>query len=229
MIKAIIFDFDGLIVDTEGPIFEVWQRIYREHGHELPREQWLTIIGTASGSFDPVADLGRRLGETLDAAEFNALEHLYYREATTAQRLLPGVDRYLADARELGMRTAIASSSSRRWVMEHLDRFRIHEHFDAIVCREDVEQTKPDPALYRVALKRLGARPEEGIALEDSSNGIRAAKAAGLFCVAVPNAMTADLDLSAADLKIDSLGGIPLVELLARATGSPAPGQQAQL
>jgi len=220
LINAIIFDFDGLIVDTEGPIFEVWQRIYREHGHELPRDQWLTIIGTASGGFDPVADLGRRMGEALDAEEFNALERLYYQEATTAQRLLPGVDRYLADARRLGMRTAIASSSSRRWVMEHLERFGIHEHFDAIVCREDVKQTKPDPALYRVALERLGARPEQGIALEDSSNGIRAAKAAGMFCVAVPNAMTADLDLSAADLKIDSLDGVPLAQLVARATGS---------
>jgi HAD superfamily hydrolase (TIGR01509 family) len=214
VIEAIIFDFDGLIVDTEGPIFEVWQRVYREHGQELPREQWLTIIGTASGSFDPVTDLGRRMGKTLDPDEFTELERLYYREATAAQRLLPGVDRYLADARRLGIRTAIASSSSRRWVMEHLERFNIHEHFDAIACRDDVEQTKPDPALYRLALERLGAHPEHAIALEDSSNGIGAAKTAGLFCVAVPNAMTASLDLSAADLRIESLDQLPLAKLL---------------
>jgi HAD superfamily hydrolase (TIGR01509 family) len=216
MISAIIFDFDGLIVDTEGPIFEAWGRIYREHGQELPRERWLTIIGTASATFDPVIDLGRRLGKRLDAEEFDTLERLYYREATATQRLLPGIERYLADARRLGVRTAIASSSSRRWVMEHLERFGIHEHFNAIACRDDVEQTKPDPALYRLALERLGARPQQAIALEDSSNGIQAAKAAGLFCVAVPNPMTASLDLTAADLRIESLDQLPLAELLAR-------------
>jgi HAD superfamily hydrolase (TIGR01509 family) len=215
-IRAIIFDFDGLMVDTEGPIFEVWQRIYREHGHQLPRDRWLTIIGTASGSFDPIADLGERAGRELDRDQFEALERLYYREATKAQRLLPGVSRYLQEARRIGLKTAIASSSSRRWVEEHLHRFAIQEGFDAIVCKDDVLVTKPDPALYRLALQRLGARPEEAIALEDSSNGIRAAKAAGIYCVAVPNAMTATLDLSAADLRLDSLDALPLRELVRR-------------
>jgi HAD superfamily hydrolase (TIGR01509 family) len=217
LIKALIFDFDGLIVDTEGPIFEAWQRIYREHGHELPGEQWLSIIGTAAGAFDPIADLGIRTGKTLDKKEYDDLERLYYREATEAQKLLPGVEQYLADAERLGLRTAIASSSSRRWVMEHLERFGLENRFDAVVCREDVAATKPDPALYRIALERLGAAPDQAIALEDSSNGIRAAKAAGLFCVAVPNAMTAQMDLSEADLRIESLGSLPLQSLIDRA------------
>ncbi len=217
MIRAIVFDFDGLIVDTEGPIFEVWQRIYREHHQELPRDRWLTIIGTASGSFDPVVDLGERLGVTLGKEEFDRLEHLYYRQATIAQRLLPGVNDYLRDAKRLRLKTAIASSSGRRWVMDHLARFDIHGHFDAIVCREDVVRTKPDPALYLTAVDRLAVAPREAIALEDSSNGVRAARAAGLFCVAVPNAMTAEMDLTAADLQIDSLGSVPLDELVQRA------------
>jgi beta-phosphoglucomutase-like phosphatase (HAD superfamily) len=101
--------------------------------------------------------------------------------------------------------------------MDHLERFGIHGHFDAIVCREDVENTKPDPALYRVALQRLDAQPREAVALEDSSNGIRAAKAAGLFCVAVPNAMTLEMDLTLADLMVESLERLPLRELLGRA------------
>lgn len=217
MIRAIVFDFDGLIVDTEGPIFEVWQRIYREHHQELPRERWLTIIGTASGSFDPVVDLGDRLGATLEKEEFDRLERLYYREATIAQRLLPGVDDYLRAAKRLGLKTAIASSSRRQWVMDHLARFDIHGHFDAIVCREDVVRTKPDPALYLMAVERLGVEPLDAIALEDSSNGLRAAKAAGLFCVAVPNVMTAEMDLTAADLQIDSLASVRLDELVQRA------------
>ncbi|HEX3629353.1 MAG TPA: HAD family hydrolase [Candidatus Dormibacteraeota bacterium] len=211
-----MFDFDGLIVDTEGPIFEAWQRIYRERGHELPRERWLTIIGTASAAFDPVVDLGQRVGETLDPREFDALERLYYRETTVEQQLLPGVERYLADAHGLGLKTAIASSSTRKWVTEHLERFGLGEMFDTVVCREDVEKTKPDPALYRVAVARLECVPAEAVALEDSSNGIRAAKAAGLFCVAVPNPLTASMDLRAADLRLESLDRLSLAELLER-------------
>jgi HAD superfamily hydrolase (TIGR01509 family) len=215
VIRAIIFDFDGLIVDTEGPMFLVWQRIYRERGQDMPRERWQSLIGTATGPFDPLVDLPQRTGEALTADELNALERLYYREATISQKLLPGVDDYLVDARELGLKTAIASSSSREWVLEHLERFGIAPRFDVIVSREEVAMTKPDPALYRVTLQRLGMRPDQAIALEDSSNGIRAAKAAGITCVAVPNPMTADLDLSAADLRIESLRALSLRDLIA--------------
>lgn len=146
-----------------------------------------------------------------------ALERMYYQEATSAQRLLPGVERYLEEARRLGLKTAIASSSSRDWVLEHLRRFELEDRFEAVVCREDVERTKPDPALYCVALQRLSADPNDAIALEDSSNGIRAAKAAGIYCVAVPNAMTSSMDLSSADLRLDCLESLPLSELLERA------------
>ena len=132
------------------------------------------------------------------------------------QQLLPGVERYLADARRLGLKTAIASSSTSSWVTDHLERFGIHEHFDAILCREDVSLTKPDPELYRKALERLSVTAGEAIAFEDSSNGIRAAKAAGIFCVAVPNPLTADLDLRQADLRLPSLEAVPLQALVDR-------------
>jgi len=219
-IRALVFDFDGLIVDTEGPIFESWQRIYRERGQELPRERWLTIIGTASGPFDPLLDLRQRTGEKLDRQELDNLEQLYYKEATSMQQLLPGVEKYLADARRLGLKVAIASSSGSTWVLEHLERFGIHDHFDAIVCREDVTRTKPDPELYRMALERLAVSPLETIAFEDSTNGIRAAKAAQLFCVAVPNPLTADLDLSEADVRLPSLEATSLHDLIRRAEGA---------
>ena len=219
-IRGIVFDFDGLIVDTEGPIFEVWQRIYRERDQELPRERWLSIIGTASGPFDPLIDLGERTGIPLDRGELNTLERLYYREATVAQTLLPGVDRYLDDARRLGLKTGIASSSSRQWVMEHLQRFGIGDRFDTVVCKDDVTRTKPDPELYETVLQRLDLDAKEALALEDSSNGIQAAKAAGLFCVAVPNAMTASMDLGEADLQIVSLEEVPLSDVIDRAQGT---------
>ncbi|MEO6795433.1 MAG: HAD family hydrolase [Candidatus Dormibacter sp.] len=230
VIRAIIFDFDGLIVDTEEPIFRVWQRIYRERGQELPLEQWLTIIGGASSAtFEPNIDLGRRTGATLDPSELDTLERLYYREATTTQQLLPGVRRYLDDARRLHLRTAIASSSGRRWIDEHLERLGIVDCVDTIVCKDDVTRAKPDPELYLTALDRVAAQASEAIALEDSSNGIKAAKAAGLYCVVVPNAMTASMDLSQADLRLATLQEMPLADLIRRTNSArspqPAPGR----
>jgi len=224
-IRALIFDFDGLIVDTEVPIFRAWQRIYREHGQELPLDRWLTIIGTASGPFDPVIDLAKKTGSKLDEAELKALEVLYYQEATALQQLLPGVIDYLVAARQLGLKTAVASSSTRKWVMDHLNRFGIGGHFDAIVCREDVKRTKPDPDLYLTTLERLGARPDEAIAFEDSSNGIHAAKAAGLYCVVVPNLLTVDLDLTEADLRLLTLEALPLREVIKEASGARKRGR----
>jgi HAD superfamily hydrolase (TIGR01509 family) len=215
-IRALVFDFDGLIVETEEPIFRAWQRIYREHGQELPLELWVTIIGTASGPFDPIQHLEERVGRLLDRKGFEDLERRYYEEATAMQRLMPGVAEYLRDSHRLRLGVGIASSSRRAWVVEHLKRFAIADAFDAIVCREDVAHTKPHPQLYLEAVKRLMVVPEEALALEDSSNGIAAAKAAGLRCVAVPTVMTAGLDLSRADMRIPSLGAVPLTDLLAQ-------------
>ncbi len=217
-IKALVFDFDGLIVDTEVPIFRAWQRIYREHGQDLPLQQWLTIIGTASGPFDPVIDLAKKTGAKLDEQELKALEVLYYQEATALQQLLPGVIDYLVAARQLGLKTAVASSSTRKWVMDHLNRLGIGGRFDAIICREDVKRTKPDPDLYLTALERLGVQPAEAIAFEDSSNGIHAAKAAGLLCVVVPNLLTVDLDLTEADLRLLTLEAMPLRDVIKEAS-----------
>jgi len=216
LIKALVFDFDGLIVETEEPIFRAWQRIYREHGQELPLEQWVKIIGTASGPFDPIQYLEERVDRPLDRERFEDLERRYYEEVTALQRLMPGVAEYLQDARRLRLGVAIASSSRRAWVVGHLQRFAIADAFDAIVCREDVTHTKPDPELYLEAVRRLAVTPEAALALEDSSNGIAAAKAAGLRCVAVPTVMTASLDLSRADLRILSLEAVPLTDLLAQ-------------
>jgi HAD superfamily hydrolase (TIGR01509 family) len=215
VIRALLFDFDGLIVDTEGPMLRTWQRIYRDRGHELPLDRWLTIIGTdTSNGFNPLVDLGERTGQTLSSSEVDALEGRYYREEIARQQLLPGVATYLQDARRLGLKRGIASSSTRRWVIEHLERFEIDGAFDAIVCSDDIGRTKPDPQLYLALLERLGVLPAEAIALEDSANGLKAAKAAGAFCVAVPTPLTASTDLSEADLRLTSLDAMPLSQLI---------------
>ena len=232
MIRAILFDFDGLMIETEEPLFIAWQRIYREHGQELPLDSWLTNIGTWPSPFDPVADLAARTGKPTDPAGLNDLKRRYYDEAMAVQTLLPGVREYLEEAHTLGLRLAVVSSSSRKWIVKHLDRFALRERFDAIVCKDDVTLAKPDPELYLAALARLDVGPQEAVALEDSVNGIRAAKAAGIACVAVPTMMTASMDFSGADLMIAALEAVPLGELIRRLNQArsrpPGPGRLAE-
>jgi HAD superfamily hydrolase (TIGR01509 family) len=229
VIRALLFDFDGLILETEEPLYMAWQRIYREHGLEMPLDRWLTNVGTWPSPFDPMIDLAERTGRPVDEARLNALKRRYYDEAIALQGLLPGVQGYLDEARDLGLRLAVVSSSSRKWIVKHLDRFAIRERFDAIVCKDDVGRAKPDPELYRAALRRLEVRGDEALAFEDSKNGIQAAKAAGIICVAVPTAMTVGMDLSQADLRLSSLEEMPLADLIRRTSSGrsrpPAPGR----
>jgi HAD superfamily hydrolase (TIGR01509 family) len=123
---------------------------------------------------------------------------------------------YIADAKRLGLKLAVASSSDRAWVERHLERLGLLKEFDCIKCAEDVEQVKPNPDLYLAVLDELGLRALEAIALEDSPKGITSAKAAGVFCVAVPNALTRQLATDHADLRLDSLAEVPLEALISR-------------
>jgi HAD superfamily hydrolase (TIGR01509 family) len=128
--------------------------------------------------------------------------------------VLPGVQEYIAEAKRLGLQLGVASSSSREWVVGHLTELGLYAHFDCIKCRDDVQQVKPDPALYQAVVEAFALQPSQAIALEDSPNGIAAAKRAGLFCVAVPNPLTRQLSLAHADLLISSLADLPLRQLL---------------
>jgi beta-phosphoglucomutase-like phosphatase (HAD superfamily) len=109
------------------------------------------------------------------------------------------------------------SSSSQDWVHRHLGRLERAEHFDLIVTADgDADRAKPAPTLYLEALDRLGLHAEEAVAFEDSPNGIAAAKAAGIFTVAVPNGVTAALGLDAADVLVPSLAELPFAHLVAQ-------------
>jgi len=217
-VKLVVFDFDGLILDTEVPVYDAWQEIYDEHGVTLAFEKWAQCIGTAD-VFDPCADLAIALGRVLDAAALRGRHRVRTDALIAAQVVLPGVREYVEAAGRLGLRLGVASSSSRRWVEGHLERLDLRGCFEVVRCADDVPRVKPDPALYRAVLAATGVRPEEAVALEDSPNGVLAAKRAGLACVAVPNALTARLDLSAADLRLPSLAELPLPELLTRLRG----------
>jgi len=215
VIRALVFDFDGLILETETPAYETWADIYREHGHELPLDRWFDYIGREGGFFDAADHLAALVGEGFDREAARARRDARKTELIAALDVMVGVREYVGDAKRLGLRLAVASSSSRAWVLGHLERLGIGAAWDAVRTREDVARTKPAPDLYLAAVKALDVAPHEAVAFEDSANGIAAAKAAGLRCVAVPNALTAGMDLSQADVRLGSLAETPLERLLA--------------
>ncbi|MDX6510253.1 MAG: hypothetical protein QOG81_2005 [Gaiellaceae bacterium] len=215
-VRGLLFDFDGLIVDTETPSMASWQEAYREHGHELPVDEWMTLVGTIGAPFDPYTHL-EELAGPLDRETVLQRRRDHELSLTDVEDLRPGILEYLEDARALGLKTAIVSSSTQDWINRHLARLERAEHFEAIVAADhDVSRAKPAPTLYLEALDRLALGPEEAIAFEDSPNGIKAAKAAAIFCVAIPNGVTAALGFDEADLVLDSLADLPLRALIER-------------
>lgn len=217
MIKAFIFDFDGLILDTETPDYLVWRNIYREHGHELPHEEWGKIIGGYGLSdFDAADHLSRLAQGRLDPGPLRGRHRLESDALIHASAILPGVMDYITEAKRLGLKLAIASSSPHSWVDSHAKRLGIFDRFDAVICADDVGvgRTKPNPDLFLSALDRLGVGRESAIVFEDSPNGVAAANRAGIFVVAVPNPVTSLLAIEGANLIIRSLSEMPVMDLL---------------
>jgi len=213
MIRALIFDFDGLIVDTESPWYEAWQEIYRMYDCSLPLSEWAKWIGSA-GTSDPYSCLSEQLGRPVDRMAIRSRWRARYAELLARQSTLPGVEAYIVGARRKGLKLGIASSAPRKHVLGNLERFGLASHFHSIRCADDVERIKPDPELYLTAMCVLGVTAEQAIALEDSPNGVLAAKRAGLYCVAVPNALTRQLEFDKVDLCLDSLADLALDSLL---------------
>jgi putative hydrolase of the HAD superfamily len=215
-IRAFLFDFDGLLVDTETASRGGWELLFDDHGQVLPPEQWALMVGTVDG-WDIWGHLEQLAGQPLDRETLNARRVAHELSLLEAEALRPGIAEYLDAATRLGLRRAIVSSSSRAWIDRHLARLERTAGWDAIVTADfDAKRAKPRPTLYLEALELLGVSAGEAVAFEDSPNGIRAATAAGIFTVGVPNAITRELDLEAADLVVDSLADLPPELLLAR-------------
>jgi HAD superfamily hydrolase (TIGR01509 family) len=215
-IKALIFDFDGLILDTETPEFRVWQEIYAEYGQVLTAEQWGQIVGGwGISDFDAAENLADLVGDGANPQDFRARQKAMADKLVLDQPVLPGVVDYLDEAGRLDLRMAIASSSPHSWVDTHLKRLNLYTRFASIICADDVApgRTKPNPDLFLKALGVLGLEPDQAIVFEDSPNGVQAAREAGIFVVAVPNPMTALLRLRGQNLKLKSLTDMPLGEL----------------
>jgi HAD superfamily hydrolase (TIGR01509 family) len=211
MIRALIFDFDGLILDTETSLIDAYGDVHHAHGLPFDRPLFTQHVGHADYGFDPWREFG-------PAADRDALEtkrHAFNKARNEAQAVLPGVLALIDEARQAGLKVGLASNSSHLHVEGHLQRLGLMGRFDFVACREDVASPKPEPDLYRLVLNHFGLRPHEAIAFEDSHTGTVAAKRAGAWVVAVPNVSTGHHDFSHVDLKVASLADCRLQKLLA--------------
>jgi HAD superfamily hydrolase (TIGR01509 family) len=213
MIKAIIFDFDGLILDTETHEYEVLNEIFKEHQSELPLEVWGKLIGTIT-SFNPFSYLEEQTKKTFNHDELKKLQKERFSQRIMQEHARPGVIDYLDAAKSLGLKIGLASSSNYEWVSSHLKRLQLLERFECIRTSDYVEHVKPDPALYVETAKCLGVNPEECIAFEDSANGALAAKRAGMKCVTVPNTVTKGLEFCEVDHSLESMAHMELKQLI---------------
>ena len=216
-IRAFLFDFDGLILDTETASRAGWRWLYEQHGHQLPDDLWITVVGTHS-SWDIMGHLEGLVGGPLDRETWNERRYAHELTLLEAEELRPGILDYLEYAREHGLKRAIVSSASRRWIDMHLERLEQAVGWDAILTADrDASRAKPNPTMYLEALGVLGVANDEAVVFEDSPNGVAAGKAAGLFVVGVPNEVTREVGLRDADLVVESLADLPPAELVKRA------------
>ena len=207
MIKALIFDFDGLLVDTETTEYLSFHELGKQVGVDLHIELGHTWVGSVGGRERAIAYLSQQLGDTSPARQVQ-LEHQFnviFDANIAHQSLLPGVREVLVAAKHHQLKLAIASSSDYAWVSSFLRKFDLLSIFDHVQTRDNVSRVKPDPEIYLKALHGLAVSPDEAIAFEDSYVGSCAAKAAGITCIVVPNLVTKSLDFSHVDQVVNSL------------------------
>ena len=212
-LRAVLFDFDGTLWDSETAVFGVFRELYREHGHELTLGTWSAAIGTLGG-FDPYASLHELVGDGLDIEDVRSRTEERIRDAVREVPLRPGVEATLQQLDDAGVPRALVSSDRTEWLVTNLERLGRPDGWAAMVCADgDASRAKPNPHLYLAALELLEVPAGSTFAIEDSPNGIWAAKAAGIPCVCVPNEATAGLDLSEADLLVPTFEGLDVEDV----------------
>lgn len=212
MIRALILDFDGLILDTETALIDAYGDVHAAHGIAFDRAVFSASVGHADYDFDPWS----RFGPAADREALEAQRRAFNQSRNERQPVLPGVAALVAEARRSGLRLGMASNSTHDHVDGHLARLGLLASFDFVACREDVPAPKPAPDLYRLVLRTFNLAAREAIAFEDSHTGIVSAKRAGLWVVTIPNPSTGHHDLSGADLRLPSLAHTRLPDLLER-------------
>jgi HAD superfamily hydrolase (TIGR01509 family) len=213
-LRGIIFDFDGLILDTEVPGFTAWKEIFAQYDLPFTHQHWHQAIGTGPSAYDPALDLCSQVKVTLNPEVIRQSQLVRAYQILQDMPILPGVLEFIKKAKQLGIRMAVASSSPRDWVMTHLSRLDLVKYFEFILTCEDVERVKPQPDLFLLALEKLKINPEEAVVFEDSPNGITAARSAGIFVLAVPNDITRSMNTSHANGEVSSFTEISLEHLI---------------
>jgi putative hydrolase of the HAD superfamily len=212
MVKAVIFDFDGLIVDTESMWFEAFKETMAEYGCDLRLEDFVVSVGTTDDLlFERLAAIAQK---PFERADIERKTRELYQKKIPELRLRDGVIDYLQTAKALNLKIGLASSSSREWVQSFLHRFAIAEFFDVIKTADDVENVKPNPELYLRAIRELGVEAHEALAFEDSQHGLTAAVQAGLSCIIVPNRVTSFLEFAGHLHRLSSMADVPLPDVL---------------
>ncbi len=217
-LDGLLFDFDGLILDTETPIFQAWGDKFREYGQELIIEEWAEILGKSGKDDGPIDSFLETIGDVIKQQEIYREVSQKELDLVKQQKPLPGAVELIKKAKGDGIKLGIVSSSDREWVHSHLRRLDLLEYFDHTSCSDDVVDAKPDPALYHLGLEKMGSSPEKVLVFEDSPNGVLAAKRAGLYCIAVPNKITRQLPFfengGNPDRVLDSLRDFPWDEYM---------------
>lgn len=218
--KAVIFDFDGTIIDTETAWYEAFRTAYKEYEVELSLEMYAGCIGTSLHKFNPYEYLMTELRLPIDPEQFRQSIHARHADLMKQEQIRPGVLEYLDGARAAGLKIGLASSSRRDWVETHLKQLGIFDYFDCIRTADDVSEVKPSPELYLRALEGLGVEADQAIAIEDSPNGAKAAEAAGIRCIVTPNTLTRLLEFGPCLHKVESLQELALQRILENAVAS---------
>ena len=203
--SAVLFDFDGVLVDTEWAIYRAWRRTFETHGHDLPLEIYTRCIGSDFQSWSPKTHLEELTGLAFDWHDLDTRRQIEIRAELDGIGPMPGVRGLLEKLPHRGLPAAVVSSSSREWVDGWLEKLGLLHHFRSTVCRGDAPRIKPAPDLFLAAAGRLAVDPRECLVIEDSLNGLTAAKAAGMRVWIIPNRVTRGLDFSAADRVFSSM------------------------
>ena len=212
MLKGLIFDFDGLMIDTEY----TWYPIYKDylmdqHNYELKMEDFLTAIGSNDDYLMSV--LQKEIGDDFDLAHFNTVKSVEFDTISNTLPMMDGVHDLLLGAKEAGIKLAIATSSQHPHAYNHLKRWGIDDLFEVIITGSDVDEVKPAPDLFLKALSSLNLDAAHVFVIEDSYNGLLAANTANIDCIIVPNEVTKYSEFKTHTHKLNSLDEISIEDL----------------
>lgn len=217
--SALLFDFDGVILDTEWSIYQSMQNVFLENGHDLPLTDYVQCIGSDFNTWSPEKHLEKLTGKTFDWKKIGTTRNKWIRQEIAKLDPMPGVRETLAYCLEKNIPCAVVSSSSHDWVDPWLQKLGLTSYFQEIVGRGDAPKIKPAPDLYLEGVRRINLPASECLVIEDSLNGLKAAHQAGCPVAAIPNRITSCIDFSEAEHQYPTL--LEFLKDLSCASSSP--------